>query len=239
MDNQEKRQAGQPDWHERRIGDIVTALPQAAAAFRSAGVDFCCGGHRLLGEALAAENRSPDELDHALDVLSERAGAADGSETGFDRMDADELTGYIEARHHTYLREALPRIGELAQKTLAAHGMRHPELFRAHALFSHLRADLEQHLIKEEVALFPMLNAGDPASSGDIDRLAAEIRAEHEAAGLVLHELRALTGGYEPPPDHCPTYAAFMDSLSRLEADLFQHIHLENNILLKTAEDAA
>ena len=226
-------------WHNRRIGDIVVALPQAATLFRSSGVDFCCGGHRPLGDALTAEGRAPTELDTALDTLRQRVEAAAGQPETFEDMNRADLTAHIESRHHGYLREALPRLGELAQTVLAAHGANHPELFRVHALFGRLRTDLESHLIKEETALFPLLLAGDPARSGDVVRLTGEIRDEHETAGGVLRDLRTLTEGYTTPADGCPTYHRFMDELSALEADLFEHIHLENNILLRDTEVSA
>ena len=58
---------------------------------------------------------------------------------------------------------------------------------------------------------------------------------EHESAGGVLARLREATGGYALPPDACPTFAALYEELQRLEADLNQHIHLENNVLFPRA----
>ena len=37
------------------------------------------------------------------------------------------------------------------------------------------------------------------------------------------------------PPDACPTFKAVYEELQRMEADLHQHIHLENNILFPRA----
>ena len=47
--------------------------------------------------------------------------------------------------------------------------------------------------------------------------------------------MRTITGNYEPPADACNTYRALFDGLKELEADLHQHIHLENNILFPRA----
>ena len=38
-------------------------------------------------------------------------------------------------------------------------------------------------------------------------------------------------GSYRLPDDACPTFAALYETLQALEADLHEHIHLENNIL--------
>ena len=47
--------------------------------------------------------------------------------------------------------------------------------------------------------------------------------------------LREVAGNYALPPDACPTFAALYEALQEMEADLHQHIHLENNILFPRA----
>jgi len=60
---------------------------------------------------------------------------------------------------------------------------------------------------------------------------------EHQIVGDCLRDLRALTGGYSPPEDACPTYHAMLDGLQNLESDLHLHIHKENNILFPKAAE--
>ena len=91
--------------------------------------------------------------------------------------------------------------------------------------------ELEQHLIKEEALLFPLLDAGK-ADDAEAIRLTQEIRAEHEAAGGLLKAMRQLSNDYTPPADACPTFVHLYKGLIEMESDIFQHIHLENNILL-------
>ena len=45
--------------------------------------------------------------------------------------------------------------------------------------------------------------------------------------------MREATNDYTVPDDACPTYLKVYRLLPELERDLHQHIHLENNILLK------
>lgn len=47
--------------------------------------------------------------------------------------------------------------------------------------------------------------------------------------------VRDLAGRYVLPQDACPTFGALYAELQRMEADLHQHIHLENNILFPRA----
>jgi regulator of cell morphogenesis and NO signaling len=58
---------------------------------------------------------------------------------------------------------------------------------------------------------------------------------EHDAAGEALRELRRASHGHNPPPDACGSYQALYKALAVFEADLHQHIHLENNILFPRA----
>ena len=42
--------------------------------------------------------------------------------------DVGALIGHIVSSHHTYLRRELPRLGDLMEKVIAAHGEAHPEV---------------------------------------------------------------------------------------------------------------
>ena len=57
------------------------------------------------------------------------------------------------------------------------------------------------------------------------------MEVEHDDAGDELAVMRKLTAGYQLPIDACPTFEALYDGLKAMEADLHEHIHLENNIL--------
>lgn len=58
---------------------------------------------------------------------------------------------------------------------------------------------------------------------------------QHDSAGDKLRAIRQASGGYRAPEDACMTYRAVFTALAELEADLHQHIHLENNILFPRA----
>jgi regulator of cell morphogenesis and NO signaling len=63
----------------------------------------------------------------------------------------------------------------------------------------------------------------------------AVMEADHDAAGDLLAALRKLTNGFTPPEGACNSFALLYKKLAHLEADLHQHIHLENNILFPKA----
>ena len=48
----------QNKWHEHSVGNIVVNFPLSSAIFRAAGIDYCCGGGRLLGEVIKEQRLS-------------------------------------------------------------------------------------------------------------------------------------------------------------------------------------
>jgi len=218
------------------IGDIVAGLPKAADVFKKFKIDFCCGGHRLLGEAISEQKLDAglvlNELDKAYEEAQRLKDQAD-----YREMPSVDLMDYIINTHHAFLNRNLPVISELVNTILRVHGSNHRELFQVHKLFHSLKTELEQHLIKEEELLFPMVREYEQKPSNElleeVRRVARETEDEHESAGGILKELRKAAGNYEIPADVCGTFRKTYEMLQELESDLFQHIHLENNILFK------
>jgi len=58
---------------------------------------------------------------------------------------------------------------------------------------------------------------------------------EHDSAGELLRKMREVTNGYTVPEDGCMSYRLLYRALPEFEADLHEHIHLENNILFPRA----
>ena len=219
------------------IGEIVSIIPKASGIFKDYKIDFCCGGNRPLIEAIKEQKLNEGEIISKLNKAFEDNKEIRNNVMDFREMSNSELIEYIVTTHHVYLKRALPELGELTTKIMRVHGVNHEELFRVHKLFSILKAELEQHLLKEEELLFPMIKQYDTKSSiellAKIKNTVKETEEEHEAAGGVLKELRKITSNFSVPNDGCSTYALTYNGLEEMESDLFQHIHLENNILFK------
>jgi regulator of cell morphogenesis and NO signaling len=134
------------------------------------------------------------------------------------------------------------RLQSLADKVLAAHGGNHPELIHLDELFTRLCADLKPHMFKEEQILFPYIvelaktvDHVPFASFGTVNNPIRMMMMEHDTAGEILREMRALTSDYKVPADACISYQTLYQALENFEKDLHQHIHLENNILFPKA----
>lgn len=214
------------------IGSVVAELPQATDIFKDFNIDFCCGGHRKLADVIAEQGINETEIYERIRLAQEVRKSEYESNKNFNEMNSLALSSYIEDTHHSYLRRALPDIAEILNTILRVHGKNHMELFEVYRLFGGLKTDLEQHLLKEETMLFPALYQ-DYKNQHEILHLSSDIIGEHEAAGKILEKLRTATNDYKVPDDACGTYERAYAMLEELEKDLHQHIHLENNILLK------
>lgn len=216
---------------ETTLAEIVTNRPESARVLESLDLDYCCGGRRSLAEACSGIGADPvDVLDqlHATDV---------GPAPDWSTMNPTQLVDHLEATHHVFLREELPRLGALSGKVAGVHGDRHPELRDVLATFGALRADLEPHLMKEEQVLFPMIRELETAETapqfhcGTLRNPISVMMGEHDRAGDLLAELRRLTQDFTAPTDGCASYTALYEGLAGLEADTHMHVHKENNVL--------
>ncbi|HPT78134.1 MAG TPA: iron-sulfur cluster repair di-iron protein [Candidatus Atribacteria bacterium] len=221
---------------QQSIGEIVAMMPKAGDVFRKYRIDFCCGGHRPLAEAIREQGLDEQEVLKALDDMYEETKKTT-SRTDFLNISSSDLIDYVVNKHHAYLKTNLPIVSELTTTILRVHGPHHMELFDVHKQFHALKTELEQHLIKEEELLFPLIKQHDAEPSDEliekINKVMKETEDEHVSAGDILKELRRITKEYEVPAGVCPTFEKAYHMLQEVEADLFRHIHLENNILFR------
>jgi regulator of cell morphogenesis and NO signaling len=228
----------------RPVGDIIAEDFRKAAVLSRNGIDFCCGGKKSLEKACAEKNIDPHKLLREFELLHD---VSAGTINRFNDWDPGFLIDYILMNHHSYLKRELPLIQVHLDKVVSRHSENHPELKTLQRLFNDLRQEIEQHLQKEEQILFPyikeLLQAIEEKRTagnfhcGRISQPIGVMEAEHESAGETLRQMRAAVNDYQLPPDACNTYRLTFDQLQELEADLHQHIHLENNILFPKAAE--
>ena len=222
----------------KTVGEIVKLDFRAADVFSSYGIDFCCGGKISVADACAANGTDESRVISELEALQYRTGA---TAHDFDSWNIGFLTDYIINTHHQYVSKAIPQILPLAQKVAEVHGANHREVIRICELFQQLANELQMHMQKEEMVLFPYIkklveaeSAGGCLDGGCFGSIASPISVmeqEHETAGIILKQLYSQSGGYTAPEDACNTFRVLYGKLKEFEDDLHIHIHLENNIL--------
>jgi regulator of cell morphogenesis and NO signaling len=214
------------------LAEAVDGFPELSREFERRGFDYCCGGQRTFAEACAQIGLDPDVAAAEMSEATATPAAAE-----WVTMTADVLVDHLEAVHHRYLWDELPRVTALIDKVVSVHGARHPELADVATCFAHMRADLEPHMLKEERVLFPMIR--ELATSVDVPSFhcgslrnpISVMLTEHDVVGDLLVRLRNLTDDYTAPADGCATYLACFTAMAEVEADTHLHIHKENNVL--------
>jgi regulator of cell morphogenesis and NO signaling len=215
---------------DSKVGQIAAEHPLATRVFARHGIDFCCGGGKPLGEV--CNKRGLDAAAVLTEIESELA-APTATEDRWDQAPLSDLIDHILLAYHNPLAEELPRLEAMARKVVDVHRDKQPErLPELLSVYIGLKAELEQHMAKEEQILFPMIKSGQGAMAGGP---VSVMEDEHDSAGRALKRLRELTDGYQAPEGACNTWRALWHGLAALEDALHQHIHLENNILFPRA----
>lgn len=221
------------------VGDFVRENPNRARVFESLQIDYCCGGKVPLEQACKKQGLEPSAVLSQLEQC-DQSGRSD-SLVDADSMTLTELADHIEATHHAYLKEELPRLDFMTDKVARVHGEHEPRLAQTRQAFLALKAELEPHMMKEERILFPIIRQLEQADGplqfhcGSVANPIRQMEHEHDQAGGALGVLSESTDRYMPPEWACNTYRAMLDSLARLETDMHQHVHKENNVLFPKA----
>ncbi|MCX6550638.1 MAG: iron-sulfur cluster repair di-iron protein [Acidobacteria bacterium] len=223
------------------IADVAARYPASIPVFERLGLDYCCGGKRPVGQAVAEAGLDWQSV--VAQIEAALSATLPGPEpVSWADASLSDLIGHILARYHAKLREDMPMLTAMGEKVINAHGERHPEVRDVVSVFAGLRSELESHMMKEEHVLFPFIEqlegglAGRHPMLGHIASPIGMMEHEHESAGAALARLRAITSSYAAPADGCATFRGYYDGLATIERDLHEHIHLENNVLFPRAQ---
>jgi regulator of cell morphogenesis and NO signaling len=228
------------------VGELVARYPQTRKTLEKWGIDYCCGGKHDLKTAAVEKAINLDALLAALNEAMQTAQVHDVSEQNWTTAALAELADHIEAKHHTFMKEQLPRLSLMLAKVKKAHGDKHGQMLtELEDVYLSLREEIEMHLMKEEQILFPYIRQIEEYATrkgpkphvhcGSVANPITQMEHEHENAGRALEQMRKLTNNYTVPDDGCATFAALYEGLAAMEDDLHEHIHLENNILFPKA----
>jgi regulator of cell morphogenesis and NO signaling len=218
------------------VADVAAARPATVKVFQQYGIDFCCGGRLPLGDACARHRVDPEA------VLADLRMALAAPAPAIDWRVAPiaNLIVHIQTRFHEPLRDELPRLAAMMAKVVSRHGATQSDvLLPLSATLESLSRELLDHMAKEDATLFPAIltaeRRGTAAAGTWLSHPIRAMMAEHDDAGRALASMRALTRGYTPPEDACPTYRGLYYGLAELERDMHEHVHLENHILFPRA----
>lgn len=215
------------------LAEIASAYPALTRELGRLGLDYCWGGQRSLDEACQQRGLNAEAVATKLSSLPV---AADHPAEWLGLGPA-ELVDHLEATHHRFLKQELPRLSALAGLVKKAQGEWHPDLIRLAKLLAEIRADLEPHLKKQEEVFFPMARTLAKATTlpcfacGSIRNPIAVMEAEHAVVGGLLEQLGQVSRDDTATAETSASTQSLMNGLANLEADLQLHVHKENNVL--------
>lgn len=219
-----------------KVSKIVAQNYKTASVFSTHGIDFCCGGGVALEVACATHEVNLEQVLKELQIAMQES-----QEVDYQHMKLPALVDHIVAKHHQYVLNTAPVLQSYLEKLANVHGERHPELLRIRDLFETAAEHLASHMKKEELILFPFIQAmcsslenNYPLSEpyfGHIENPIQMMEQEHSEEGERFRKISQLSSGYTCPSDGCQTYRVAYAMLDEFEKDLHLHIHLENNIL--------
>lgn len=230
----------------KTVREVAVQIPGATRLFEKLGIDYCCGGGKALEDACASADVAVDEVLSALEAIEESQ-AEQSESTNWQAESLSSLISYILDKHHVFTRNELARIDPLMAKVLKVYAEQRAELSQIRALFEELNRDLLAHMQKEETVLFPYISLMESARQNGraipkppfqtVENPLRVMMSEHDRAGELLRSIRKLTENFTVPEGACISYQTLYRALEDLEADLHEHIHLENNILFPRALD--
>lgn len=136
------------------------------------------------------------------------------------------------SRYHAELRVELPELIALADRVEREHrdDALCPTGLRAHLEEMHQR--VLDHLAKEERVVFPMILEGHGARTGGPVRV---MELEHDEHLTNLARVRQMTHNFTASARASAEWNALYVRLGHLEAELLEHIALENTVLFPRA----
>lgn len=220
----------------QKIGDIVSNFPGATEIFNRYKIDYCCGGHGSLAEALVELSLDSTKIIEELNIEYEKFIKDNSEYKDWRKESPSALIKHIVQTHHEFTKNQLKEIDTLLFKVLKVHFKHHgEELLKVHKYFGTLKTELEEHLVKEEELLFPLIESFESSKDerilSEIYQIINDTEDEHDAAGNILKELEKITRDFNAPQGACTTFKVVYKKLNDLEKDLFIHIYLENSVL--------
>jgi len=227
---------------QTRVAELEARSPAMLAALKSSGMFKDGDSSITLGELCMDFGLHPQII---LNMLA-RAGLNDPPPdidiSELEGLSLPDIVSHVETVHHQTARETLPGTIELVRNVVAAHGQNDARLHEVQSLFEKMATELEDHMVHEEGALFPMCR--DMAQLGTIsatpcgDRVGGPIQCmtnDHDQAKKELAQLSALTDGFVAPAGADAQYADMLQRLQAFAEDLALHIHKEDHLLFPRA----
>lgn len=156
------------------------------------------------------------------------------------------IIAIILERHHAYLKRELPALEVLVyevSRSGAGECSKNANLLLP--MFLRFRRELEAHMKREEVTLFPLIAGLESAvrnhqqaprnSFGPLSNAIAFMNEDHDFECALLGKMAEITNNFVVPADAPEPYRVLLQRLTVLAADMAEHIRIEDKLLFPRA----
>jgi regulator of cell morphogenesis and NO signaling len=227
----------------KTVSDIVLEDYRTADVFYKYGISVCCNGKVALQDACLEHNVNVEFLGKELEQYTRNIRLPNTIQ--YSTWKVDFLIDYIINVHHAYLYNSLPALEGHLKSFIENHQKEYPDLVKAMRAFQELKSALVAHNKFEEEVIFPYIKHIENTHRRKetygslfvrtLRKPFGNLEKEHDKIESLIHELRRLTGNYTFPNDACTNYRVVYNKLREFDEDLYQHRHLEDNILFPQA----
>ncbi|MEO6000089.1 MAG: DUF542 domain-containing protein [Chitinophagaceae bacterium] len=227
------------DARAQTLGEMAVSDHRKALILRKYGLDFSFNGKRTLREACAEKSLSIRTIEKELNATGQQSLAYT---VNYNSWELDYLADFIVTTHHRYTRKILLCIEHEWEKS---NQNNYPGLKPLFKVFDQLHTDLQSIMLQEDQILFPYIRflvqvtkgkiGVNSLPAGSISDLIIRIESAHQTIGEHLEFIRNFTSNFTMPHIEYSFYAQVLQWLNEFDTDLYQHIHIENNILFPKA----
>jgi regulator of cell morphogenesis and NO signaling len=228
----------------RSVKTLVLEDIALAHVFERHGIDYCCAGDETLEVACTRKGIAIDSLVQEIETTK---AVRPYSFLHSDLWDMEFLVDYIIENHHRYCKATIPVLLTQLRQLVEMLSGEHQHLRPVTMLFERMTREIEQHMRKEEMILFPYIKSLASAAEFERRRPAApfisvagpiaKMEEEHLEIGQICAKLRALLMDFTVPEGTPALYRTVVKGMQAFIKDVHQHIHLENNMLFPRARD--
>lgn len=223
-----------------KVSEIVKRDYRTADVFRKFGISYCCGGNWPLETAC---NMNGVELRDVTNGLNESVRDLRlPAQIDFHSWETVFLVDYIINVHHHFLKTTLPLTGEMLADFVAEHDKKYTYLPELQENFNRMIAQVNATMENEEQVIFPYIRQLVHAHRHREPYAALFIRTFRKPLegsltdGIflvndMLTGIRKITKQYTTPEKACVSHFVVISKLRELDADLMQHVYLEQSVL--------
>lgn len=226
---------------KQTIGQIAHSAPSTIEVFQALGIQYCCHGEQGIDSASKAAGMSVPDLLAKIDQVKN---SSRGSNVPWLDPILEVLILHLLRSRETLINSELPRISLLARSVAQCGSQVQPNAAELAMVVEALARELESHLAKEKAQLFPWIQKIELAYVGE-DVRTADPKAFHRSIGKMVHQheeigylllaANRLTDGYDGASSACSPYQELCDKLKKLDREIREEVHLENNVLFNRA----